>query len=75
MSQVLVRDIDPATLARLKARAARRGRSLQAELKAILEEAAAPVVEATALAARIRRGLAGRSHSDSADLVAEDRGR
>lgn len=75
MSQVLVRDIDPAALARLKARAARSGRSLQAELKAILEEAAAPVADGVALAARVRRSLAGRPHSDSAELLTEDRAR
>jgi plasmid stability protein len=75
MSQVLVRDIDPQVLERLKRRAASRGRSLQGELKAILEQAAAPHEDALALAARIRRKLAGRNHSDSAELVARDRDR
>ena len=37
MAQVLVRDLDPAIVEKLKARAADHGRSLQAELKAILE--------------------------------------
>ncbi len=75
MSQVLVRDLDPAVLERLKQRAAQSGRSLQAELKTILENAARPVPAAAALAARIRRKLSGRRHSDSADLVASDRRR
>jgi plasmid stability protein len=75
MSQVLVRDLDPAVLQRLKQRAARSGRSLQAELKSILENAARPVEDAAALAARIRRSLARRRHSDSAELIADDRNR
>lgn len=75
MSQVLVRDLDPAVLDRLKRRAANSGRSLQAELKTILEQAARQESDASALAARIRRKLGGREHSDSAELVARDRRR
>ncbi len=76
MAQVLVRNLDPAVVERLKSRALRHGRSLQAEVKRVLEQAAgAGVEDARALAARIRRRLAGRRHSDSAALVAEDRRR
>lgn len=75
MAQVLIRGIDPEVVDRLKGRARDNGRSLEAELRAILEAAAADVVEAKALAARIRRRLAGRAHTDSALLVAEDRRR
>lgn len=76
MAQVLVRDLHPKTVEGLKARARRHGRSLQAELKTILEQAAAVAAEdGWALAARIRRRLAGRVHSDSAELIAEDRRR
>jgi plasmid stability protein len=76
MVQVLVRDLEAEVVARLKARAKRQGRSLQAELKEILEQASRQsLVDARALAARIRRQLAGRSHSDSAELLAEDRAR
>lgn len=75
MSQVLVRDLDPDVLERLKKRAGSSGRSLQAELKAILEQAARPAGDVSALAARIRRRLAGRAHSDSAELLARDRER
>lgn len=76
MAQVLVRDLDPGVVERLKARARDRGRSLEAELRGILEAAAAvDRGEARALAARIRRRLSGRGHSDSADLQAEDRAR
>jgi len=74
MAQVLVRDLRPAVVARLKARAQRRGRSLQTELKDILEQASRQsALDARMLAARIRRQLAGRKHTDSAELLAEDR--
>ena len=76
MAQVLVRDLKADVVARLKARAKRHGRSLQAELKEILEIASRhSAVEARAVAARIRRQLAGRPHSDSVELLAEDRAR
>lgn len=76
MAQVLVRDLEKRVLDRLKVRARHHGRSLQAELKLILEQAAAAdMVEARALARKIRRKLIGRRHSDSAELVSEDRRR
>jgi plasmid stability protein len=72
---VLVRDLSDKALARLKARAAARGRPLQAELKGILEQAAKSGPDIATLAARIRRRLGGRGHSDSAQLIAVDRAR
>ena len=80
MAQVLVRGLDDAVVARLKECARANGRSLEAELRALVEEAAAFDArrEATRdLAARLRRRLAagGRSHSDSTALIAEDRRR
>ena len=76
MAQVLVRNLTEKSLARLKHRARDHGRSLQSELRQILEQAASSdMLEASRLARRIRRELAGREHSDSAELVAEDRGR
>lgn len=76
MAQVLVRDLDDAVVEKLKERARRHNRSLEAELRLILERsAAADMLEARRLAAGIRRRLAGRDHSRSEDLVAEDRGR
>lgn len=76
MPQVLVRNLDKAVVDRLKRRARRRGRSLQAELHEILERAArSDVAEARRAAERIRRKLADRRHSDSAELIAEDRAR
>lgn len=76
MAQVLVRELDPETVERLKERAARHGRSLEAELRLILEQAAArDSAQAAVLAAKIRRRLIGRTHTDSALLVSEDRER
>jgi len=76
MAQVLVRDLEKKVLERLKERAHNHGRSLQGELKLILEQAAAvDMVEARALARKVRRMLGGRRHSDAADLLAEDRRR
>jgi plasmid stability protein len=77
MAEVLVRDLDAAVVEKLKARATANGRSLQAELKAILEEQARQVTkaEARALAARIRRRLEARPQTDSGMLQAEDRER
>ncbi len=76
MAQVLVRDLKADVVARLKARAKRNGRSLQTELKAILQTASRQsAVDARALADRIRRQLGGRPHTDSVELLAEDRAR
>jgi antitoxin FitA len=76
MAQVLVRDLDPAVLEHLKSRARRHGRSLQGELKVILESATLfSVDEARATSERWRRRLEGRMTSDSSDLLREDRDR
>ncbi|MEK6373716.1 MAG: plasmid stabilization protein [Acidobacteriota bacterium] len=73
MADVLIRGLDDKILKRLKQRAARNGRSLQAELKAIVERGAmVDVIDARALAARIRERL-GEQQSDSTELIAEDR--
>lgn len=45
MAQVLVRNLNDRVVARLKKRARTQGRSLQAEVKTILEEAAKDVPE------------------------------
>ena len=77
MASVLVRDLDPAVVERLKARAEENRRSLQKELKAILETAAAQTTwaEARANIERVRERFAGRQFSDSAELIREDRDR
>jgi antitoxin FitA len=81
MSDILVRDLDEATIARLENRARGNGRSLQAELKLILERAARPASsrptrgEYRVLADRARATLENRPQADSAALLAEDRAR
>jgi antitoxin FitA len=76
MPDVLVRDISTETLEALKGRAKQNKRSLQVELKWILEQAAqTTMADARAVAAKIRRSLNQTAHSDSAELLREDRGR
>jgi plasmid stability protein len=76
MAQILVRDLDPEVVERLKNRAKRDGRSLQAEVKLVLEQAArTDAAAARRLAATIRKRFKGRKVRDSADLVREDRDR
>jgi len=76
MPDVLVRDISSETLEALKGRARQNRRSLQVELKWVLEQAAqTTMVDARAVAAKIRRSLSKTSHSDSAELLCEDRRR
>jgi antitoxin FitA len=76
MPDVLVRDISSETLEALKGRARQNRRSLQVELKWILEQAAqTSMVDARAVAAKIRRSLGKIAHSDSTELLREDRKR
>jgi plasmid stability protein len=76
MAEVLVRDLEPATVEKLKRRARKNHRSLQAELKQILESAAPLSLQEFRLAAdMIRSSLKGRRHSDSVRLLREDRDR
>jgi plasmid stability protein len=74
VAQLLVRNVDPEAVTRLKARAREGGRSLQAEIKLILERTASTdMATARSLAIRLRRKLGGRQHTDSARLLARDR--
>ena len=77
MANVLVREIDERDLELLKRRALASGRSLQAELKRILELAARASDEdaARAFAERVSAALGGRAHPDSAVLIRKDRDR
>jgi antitoxin FitA len=74
---VLIRDVDETTLNRLKERARSHGRSLGVELRLILEQVAKQVDMATAraLAEQMTCSLQGRPHTDSAELLREDRSR
>ncbi len=79
MSQILVRNVDPQVVAGLKRRAKANRRSLESEVRCILEESAHQVKltheEALRLCDRIRRRFAGRKFPDSAELIREDRDR
>lgn len=76
MAQLLVRALDHAIIARLKARARQHGRSLQGEVKIILVEAAAlSLREARAVSAHWQKQFHGQPLSDSAALIREDRAR
>ncbi len=75
MATALVRDLDDAVYERLKARAARNNRSLEAELREVLVLASKQVDVPTARAAAeaMRRSLEGRPHSDSGEILGEER--
>ena len=76
MAQILVRDLEAGILGRLKARAKQHGRSLQGEVKLILIEAIdLSLREATTVSTQWQKRLAGRTFSDSAALIREDRRR
>ena len=72
MAQILVRNLDHASVERLKGRAARSGRSLQAEAKLILEQAAKlDMAAARQLADSLRAKAGRRSTSDSVEILRE----
>jgi plasmid stability protein len=75
MPEILVRGLDQKTVKRLKERASVSGRSLQQEVKDILERAASTLTmeEARRLSATWHRRLAGRAFSDSAEMIRDDR--
>lgn len=76
MAQILVRDLDTGIVERLKTRAKQHGRSLQGEVKVILVEAIDLSLRgADTVSARWQTRLGGRTFSDSADLIREDRSR
>ena len=74
MAQVLVRDLEPEVVAELKAKAARNGRSLEAELRHILRQASG-LDRRAALEQlkRIHEKQGDRIFSDSTELIREDR--
>jgi plasmid stability protein len=77
VAQVLVRDLDEATVKRLKERARQHGRSLQGEAKAVLEQAASTYTmeEALAVARYWQRRTSRRKQTDSVELLRQDRER
>jgi hypothetical protein len=75
MGSILVRGLDQKTIEGLKERARFDRRTLQQEVKALLERATETftIREARRVSERWRRRLDGRSFSDSARLIREDR--
>lgn len=76
MAQVIIRNLDDRVVDRLKARARRRGHSLEQELRDILAGAAErPHEEKLALIDGIRATTVGRPHPLAEELIREDRER
>jgi plasmid stability protein len=66
MATLMIRDLDEAVKARLRVRAARHGRSMEAEARAILGAAVAEPAAHRGLGSRIRRRFAD---IDNVDIV------
>ncbi len=79
MAQILVRNLSKEVVERLKKRAMEDGRSLQSEVKLILEQAAfEPRVDmetARKICEEFRRRFKGRRFPDTVELIREDRAR
>jgi antitoxin FitA len=76
LAQILVRKLPDAVVERLKARAKRNSRSLEAEVRAILEQAVTTEkAEFLKAADAMRARLAGRDHTETLELLREDRDR
>ena len=74
MAQILIRNLDDTVVERLKKRASQNGRSLQSEVKMILEQASAvDMAMSRDLAEAIRKRFKDRPSSDSAVLLHEER--
>ena len=77
MAQVLVRQLNDKVVDRLKKRAKEHGRSLQSEMKTILEDAVPDYERAWKRidSLRLRLKRSSRKFTNSADLIREDRDR
>jgi len=76
MPNILIRDVSQKTVNKLKERARQHNRSLQEEVKHLVEETVKTNEEVALLLARTIRASFGRkTFSDSAELLREDRNR
>lgn len=75
MGQLIVRGLDDILIQALKRRAARVGRSAEAEHRAILEQVLQPETETFTEAAERLRAKTPRQTTDSTDLIRRDRDR
>ena len=74
MAPVLVRNLPTEVVRKLKLRAKQHRRSLQEELKAILENAARQnAKDVQAKVNQVRKLFAGRKFGDSSELIRQDR--
>ncbi len=76
MAELLIRNLEPEVIKRLKMRAKLHNRSLQGELKYIVESATKlSIEEARKISDAWHKRLLGQTRSDSAKLIREDRDR
>lgn len=78
MADVLIRNIDRETLKKLKERAKSNNRSLQEELKDLVDSYAKPDLEETRNRVNeilVKYKASGKSFPDSGEELSEDRGR
>jgi len=76
MANVLIRNVSDSALKIIKRKAKKNNRSIQAELKQLIEESVRlGTVDFLEEAKQFRERLKGRVHSDSSRLIAEDRRR
>lgn len=78
MADVLIRNIDKETLHRLKERAKMNNRSLQEELKTMIDSHARPDIEETRNRVNdilVKYKASGKKFTDSSDELSEDRER
>jgi len=76
MPNILIRDVSQKTVDQLKARAKQHNRSLQGEVKHLVEETVKTTGEVALLRARkIRASFGRKTFSDSVELLREDRSR
>lgn len=75
MAQIIVRSLDDAVVKRLKERAQRNNRSLEAEVRQILERASEEVSwdETWSAVDAFREHMRGRTFSDSGELLGRTR--
>lgn len=79
MASIVVRKLDKGVVEKLKRRAAERGRSLEAEVRRILEDTVesrqVDMATARKLVDEIRAKLKGRKFPDTVELIREGRDR
>jgi hypothetical protein len=76
MAHLILHDVDPEVMEELRRRADLRGREIEVEAKAVLEDSLGfSRMRSLTLARRIREGLAGRSLVGSASLIRAERDR